>query len=219
MIAADLVEELYDVLLAWSIASTAWSVHRAASMGTSQMDRESETRGGQSSMHDMDVFGQSITHLGKLIRCQECVCPSCGRSIAASRFAPHLEKCMGMGRNSSRIAKRRLAAQSRLITPRTCDAVIGGVAIAAVDSDMGSDEDSRMALLEEDEDWLSSKKTGTRNNGTRRPKFRSKRRKVNGGSGEMKTTDDWGVLETDDSLPSLLGDDALPPLMMLRNRK
>ena len=25
------------------------------------------------------------------------------------RFAPHLEKCMGMGRNSSRLASRRLA--------------------------------------------------------------------------------------------------------------
>ncbi|KAG7265414.1 hypothetical protein CRUP_005602, partial [Coryphaenoides rupestris] len=26
----------------------------------------------------------------------------------ASRFAPHLEKCLGMGRNSSRIANRRI---------------------------------------------------------------------------------------------------------------
>ena len=39
----------------------------------------------------------------------ECVCPNCGRSLAAIRFAPHLEKCMGMGRNSSRIATRRIA--------------------------------------------------------------------------------------------------------------
>ena len=37
----------------------------------------------------------------------ECVCPNCQRNLAASRFAPHLEKCMGMGRNSSRIASRR----------------------------------------------------------------------------------------------------------------
>ena len=28
-----------------------------------------------------------------------------------SRFAPHLEKCMGMGRNSSRVASRRLATK------------------------------------------------------------------------------------------------------------
>ena len=29
------------------------------------------------------------------------------------RFAPHLEKCMGMGRNSSRVASRRLAAGNK----------------------------------------------------------------------------------------------------------
>ena len=29
------------------------------------------------------------------------------------RFAPHLEKCMGMGRNSSRVASRRLAKDSK----------------------------------------------------------------------------------------------------------
>ena len=28
-----------------------------------------------------------------------------------TRFAPHLEKCMGMGRNSSRVASRRLATK------------------------------------------------------------------------------------------------------------
>jgi len=38
-----------------------------------------------------------------------CVCPECRQTTAACRFAPHLEKCMGMGRNSSRLARRRLA--------------------------------------------------------------------------------------------------------------
>lgn len=50
----------------------------------------------------LDVFGHGP---GK--RAMECICPNCGRNMAASRFAPHLEKCMGMGRNSSRIASRR----------------------------------------------------------------------------------------------------------------
>uniref|UniRef100_A0A915J074 SAGA-associated factor 11 n=1 Tax=Romanomermis culicivorax TaxID=13658 RepID=A0A915J074_ROMCU len=40
----------------------------------------------------------------------DCICPECGQPTAACRFAPHLEKCMGMGRNSSRVARRRLAA-------------------------------------------------------------------------------------------------------------
>ena len=50
----------------------------------------------------VDVLGQAPTKKNF-----ECVCPSCQRHLAASRFAPHLEKCMGMGRNSSRIASRR----------------------------------------------------------------------------------------------------------------
>lgn len=29
-------------------------------------------------------------------------CPCCKKMLAATRFAPHLEKCMGMGRQSSR---------------------------------------------------------------------------------------------------------------------
>ncbi|KAI6172541.1 SAGA-associated factor 11 [Aphelenchoides besseyi] len=39
----------------------------------------------------------------------ECVCYACKRVIAASRLAPHLEKCIGLGRNSSRVARKRLA--------------------------------------------------------------------------------------------------------------
>lgn len=49
-----------------------------------------------------DVFGQQPVK-----KQQECVCPNCSRTLAANRFAPHLEKCMGMGRNSSRIASKR----------------------------------------------------------------------------------------------------------------
>lgn len=45
---------------------------------------------------------------------KECVCPNCSRSIAASRFAPHLEKCLGMGRNSSRIANRRYESTAEI---------------------------------------------------------------------------------------------------------
>lgn len=56
----------------------------------------------------MDVFGQ---HPVK--KSQECNCPNCDRGVAACRFATHLEKCMGMGRNSSRIASRRIANNSK----------------------------------------------------------------------------------------------------------
>lgn len=39
---------------------------------------------------DADVFG--ITNAKKAV---DCNCPNCGRPVASSRFAPHLEKCMG----------------------------------------------------------------------------------------------------------------------------
>ena len=54
----------------------------------------------------VDIFGQVLSKKPNF----ECECPKCNRMLAAARFAPHLEKCMGMGRNSSRIASRRLAA-------------------------------------------------------------------------------------------------------------
>lgn len=37
-------------------------------------------------------------------------CENCGRAVVSTRFAAHLEKCMGMGRNSGRIASQRLAS-------------------------------------------------------------------------------------------------------------
>lgn len=69
----------------------------------------------------LDVFGQ--VPMKKQL---ECICPNCQRNLAASRFAPHLEKCMGMGRSSSRIANRRIANSGK---------------------DAGSDDD------ENDDDW------------------------------------------------------------------
>lgn len=55
----------------------------------------------------VDIFGQVYNQWKN----KECECPNCKRLIAASRFAPHLEKCLGMGRNSSRIANRRSVSE------------------------------------------------------------------------------------------------------------
>ena len=61
----------------------------------------------------LDVFGEAIVTNGQAKKSQlECICPHCQRNLAASRFAPHLEKCMGMGRNSSRIASKRIASNA-----------------------------------------------------------------------------------------------------------
>ncbi|XP_072389941.1 SAGA-associated factor 11 homolog [Diabrotica undecimpunctata] len=43
---------------------------------------------------------------------QDCVCPNCDRAVAATRFASHLETCMGLGR-TSRNASRRAVCNSK----------------------------------------------------------------------------------------------------------
>lgn len=53
------------------------------------------------------MFGENSATTVK--KAYECTCPHCDRTLVAQRFAPHLEKCMGMGRNSSRIASKRIA--------------------------------------------------------------------------------------------------------------
>lgn len=50
-----------------------------------------------------DVFGQA--HPPSAL--EQIACMRCGRKVAAGRFAPHLEKCLGGGRQSSR--QRRAA--------------------------------------------------------------------------------------------------------------
>ncbi|KAI3428221.1 hypothetical protein D9Q98_006601 [Chlorella vulgaris] len=54
----------------------------------------------------VDVFGNVVPP----IALDQVACPSCGRKVAAGRFAPHLEKCMGRGRQASRQANKRISA-------------------------------------------------------------------------------------------------------------
>ena len=54
----------------------------------------------------LDVFGQRI----EPIALEQIACPNCSRKVAAGRLAPHLDKCMGRGRQASRAANARFAA-------------------------------------------------------------------------------------------------------------
>lgn len=58
-------------------------------------------------INQSDIFNNASSK-----EANECICPNCGRTLGALRFAPHLEKCVGMGRSSSRIASRRILASS-----------------------------------------------------------------------------------------------------------
>lgn len=51
----------------------------------------------------VDIFGQ--VHNAIALEVVECL--NCGRKLAAGRYAPHLEKCLGRGRSSARATSRR----------------------------------------------------------------------------------------------------------------
>ncbi|XP_037018040.1 ataxin-7-like protein 3 isoform X3 [Artibeus jamaicensis] len=103
-----IAQEIYADLVEDSCLGFCFEVHRAVKCGYFFLDDTDPDSMKDFEIVDqpgLDIFGQVFNQW----KSKECVCPNCSRSIAASRFAPHLEKCLGMGRNSSRIANRRIA--------------------------------------------------------------------------------------------------------------
>ena len=89
-------------------------VHRAAKTGEMEAegldgDDPAEYRLAEPPPPGHDVLGQQE----QMKRPPDAKCPVCARSIACTRFAPHLEKCVGLGRNSSRLASKRIASNQR----------------------------------------------------------------------------------------------------------
>ncbi|XP_032668115.1 ataxin-7-like protein 3 [Odontomachus brunneus] len=103
-------KEIYEDLLDEVLMGFVFDVHRTTKTGSSDVEEGIPDDESYAIVDSpgLDVFGQ---HPVK--KSQECICPNCDRSVAACRFATHLEKCMGMGRNSSRIASRRIANNSK----------------------------------------------------------------------------------------------------------
>ncbi|OCT62203.1 ataxin-7-like protein 3 isoform X1 [Xenopus laevis] len=106
-----IAHEIYTDLIEDTCLGLSFEVHRAAKCGYFLLDETDPDSVKDFEIVDqpgVDIFGQVYNQW----KSKECVCPNCNRSIAASRFAPHLEKCLGMGRNSSRIANRRIASSN-----------------------------------------------------------------------------------------------------------
>lgn len=143
----DLMVELIDDVA----CGLCFEVHRACKLGTfllDETDYESQKQFEIVNEIGVDVFGQLPAK-----KQYECICPNCDRNLAASRFAPHLEKCMGMGRNSSRIASRRIATNT-------------GKKTSDVESDDNDDEndlsywpDHKARKLRKDKNSVQSKKS------------------------------------------------------------
>ncbi|XP_031558205.1 ataxin-7-like protein 3 [Actinia tenebrosa] len=131
---ADIVYEIIDDV----VLGLCFEMHKAIKMGTFGVedgDGETAKQYDVVDVEGLDVFGQV-----PLKKPLECICPNCQRNMAASRFAPHLEKCMGMGRNSSRIASRRLATSGKLM-----------------------EEDDDDSYFDDDWTWNNDKKPGRKN--------------------------------------------------------
>ncbi|CAL9692964.1 unnamed protein product [Knipowitschia caucasica] len=108
-----LVHDIYSELVDDACLGLCFEVHRAVKQGyffLDETDQESMKEFEIVDQPGVDIFGQVYNQWKN----KECECPNCKRLIAASRFAPHLEKCLGMGRNSSRIANRRLATNNTM---------------------------------------------------------------------------------------------------------
>nr|ACO13031.1 Ataxin-7-like protein 3 [Lepeophtheirus salmonis] len=119
----EIAESIFLELVDEISLGIGFEVHRSVKIGlfplldsdNSEPCSPSEAKKMGLCTNTMDVFGSVVTTavgVPTLKKQPECVCPNCSRNLAASRFAPHLEKCMGMGRNSSRIASRRIASSS-----------------------------------------------------------------------------------------------------------
>ncbi|KAG5443450.1 Ataxin-7-like protein 3 [Clonorchis sinensis] len=107
----EIVAELIDSCIMDGILV----MHRAIKLGyfhliAPEPSDESETDVQRSGANNNGYTGRDNS--AKTAGC--CRCVKCHSKVAATRFAPHLSNCMGLGRNSSRRANKRIAEQQRL---------------------------------------------------------------------------------------------------------
>ncbi|XP_026389418.1 ataxin-7-like protein 3 [Papaver somniferum] len=123
----QLSSQFFGDLLDSIIVDIASECHRIARLGldhnleeeeeelrlsTQARDRAADpsSSGETNSKYVVDIFGQKHPAVANEIF----ECMNCGRSIMAGRFAPHLEKCMGKGRNARmKTTRSSTAAQNR----------------------------------------------------------------------------------------------------------
>uniref|UniRef100_A0A0M3I3V5 SAGA-associated factor 11 n=1 Tax=Ascaris lumbricoides TaxID=6252 RepID=A0A0M3I3V5_ASCLU len=195
---SEIVDSFYNYLLESVLLVPIFKIHRIAKIAktvgpiTSTLKEEPSSQ-----LEEFDIFGNANIPQ-KPQKNMEVYCDECKRTIAASRFAPHLEKCMGMGRNSSRVARRRLAnyvcsLKGSSSTGRLRDSL--GRDSDVDRSDVGhfnaafmfyfprarlmKVDDSRHTLPDDDDDWTSSRKTRKSRKSKVRNKPRSTRSRLN----------------------------------------
>lgn len=100
----EMADEIAQDIMQFCINEIAFEVHKTLKMGQFCLNCDGGCQSDFVQKSGYDLFGQPI----KATINETFTCAHCKRSVVASRYAPHLEKCMGLGRNSSRIATRRM---------------------------------------------------------------------------------------------------------------
>lgn len=157
----EMIEEIFDYLFNAVLLEPIFKVHRIAKISNAVLPPAFDTQNEPTVEGEYDIFGSTLISQTKHQKNMDVVCDECKRTIAACRFAPHLEKCMGMGRNSSRVARRRInqainytnSLKNSFSTGRLRDS-------CGRDSDLDhSDEDSRHTVADDDDDWAASRRS------------------------------------------------------------
>ncbi|GMT24269.1 hypothetical protein PFISCL1PPCAC_15566 [Pristionchus fissidentatus] len=136
-------EDMLEYVLDLSLLEEVFTEHREASL----MSRYGGTHYPEASTSHSESPGRKQ---------YDVVCPECRRSIAAVRFAPHLDKCIGMGRNSSRVARQKMQQGNQEDQP----------------SDSHSEDDVIVSNDDDDVDWTTKRKRGAKQRNRTRKKTR-----------------------------------------------
>ncbi|CAH1391790.1 unnamed protein product [Nezara viridula] len=102
-VADAVVARLFEEIL----RETTADVHRAIKLGYSNL-LFAKTYDHSLDEVDLPFYPENVDS-----KTEDINCPKCHKLIHASRFAPHLERCMQQGRSSSRIASQRIANNSK----------------------------------------------------------------------------------------------------------
>ncbi|CAH8572832.1 unnamed protein product [Schistosoma turkestanicum] len=108
----DILQEFISELIDSCLMDGILTMHRAIKLGYFHIVAPEQN----SNVSDNLGYGSSNANPGrdpsKTASC--CRCGKCNCKVAATRYAVHLSNCMGLGRNSSRRANKRIAEQQRL---------------------------------------------------------------------------------------------------------
>ncbi|MFH4979704.1 hypothetical protein AB6A40_006413 [Gnathostoma spinigerum] len=170
----DMVTSMYDYIFDCVLLEPIFKIHQIAKM-TGTVGPIADLNSPDPPCEEYDIFGNACLGQGKPQKCMEVYCDECNRTIAASRFAPHLEKCMGMGRSSSRVARRRLANYVCSLKGSNSTGRLQE-AIARYSDGDHSEEDSRHTVPDDDDDWTHSR----RSRRTKKAKTRNRTRNTRG---------------------------------------